>query len=379
MSSHLPRRDPTSDRPALVLRELKKHFGDVAAVDGVDLDVRQGEFLTLLGPSGSGKTTTLRMIAGFTVQTGGTIEIDGNDVSRIPPHKRDVGMVFQNYALFPHMTSGENIAFPLQMRKLPKAEIKRRVDDALRLVKLESYGPRYPRQMSGGQQQRIALARAVVFEPALLLMDEPLGALDKKLREALQLEIMHISRQLGATVVYVTHDQEEALVMSDRIAIFHDGRIEQLGTGEDLYERPVSLFVADFIGESNILHGRYEAGSGSGGWVSGDSWRWQVSEPAQARAGLAGGAPAALVVRPERLQLIPRTGDVPAGMNTIDAAVTDVLYLGSTRKYELVLPNGQAASVRQQLGRGDADWRPADVVRLAWDVDAGVLVAGLGV
>ena len=379
MSSHLPRRDPTSDRPALVLRELKKHFGDVAAVDGVDLDVRQGEFLTLLGPSGSGKTTTLRMIAGFTVQTGGTIEIDGNDVSRIPPHKRDVGMVFQNYALFPHMTSGENIAFPLQMRKLPKAEIKRRVDDALRLVKLESYGPRYPRQMSGGQQQRIALARAVVFEPALLLMDEPLGALDKKLREALQLEIMHISRQLGATVVYVTHDQEEALAMSDRIAIFHDGRIEQLGTGEDLYERPVSLFVADFIGESNILHGRYEAGSGSGGWVSGDSWRWQVSEPAQARAGLAGGAPAALVVRPERLQLIPRTGDVPAGMNTIDAAVTDVLYLGSTRKYELVLPNGQAASVRQQLGRGDADWRPADVVRLAWDVDAGVLVAGLGV
>ena len=233
--------------------------------------------------------------------------------------------------------------------------------------------------MSGGQQQRIALARAVVFKPALLLMDEPLGALDKKLREALQLEIMHISRQLGATVVYVTHDQEEALVMSDRIAIFHDGKIEQLGAGEDLYERPVSLFVADFIGESNILHGRYEAGSGSGGWVNAESWRWQVSESAQARAGLAGGAPAALVVRPERLQLMPRTGDVPAGLNTINATVTDVLYLGSTRKYELVLPNGQAASVRQQLRHRGADWRPADEVRLAWDVDAGVLVAGQGV
>ena len=378
MSSHLAGRKSTSDRPALVLRGLDKHFGDVAAVNGVDLDVRQGEFITLLGPSGSGKTTTLRMIAGFTVQTAGTIEIDGNDVSRIPPHKRDVGMVFQNYALFPHMTSGENIAFPLQMRKLPKAEIKRRVDDALRLVKLDAYASRYPRQMSGGQQQRIALARAVVFEPALLLMDEPLGALDKKLREALQLEIMHISRQLGATVVYVTHDQEEALVMSDRIAIFHDGKIEQLGSGEDLYERPVSLFVADFIGESNILHGRFEASSG-GGWVNGDPWRWRVSETAGSRAGLGDGAPAALVVRPERLRIIARTGDVPAGVNTIDATVTDVLYLGSTRKFELTLPDGRAAGVRQQLGRDDADWHPADEVRLAWDVDAGVLVAGKGV
>jgi putative spermidine/putrescine transport system ATP-binding protein len=217
----------------------------------------------------------------------------------------------------------------------------------------------------------------VVFEPALLLMDEPLGALDKKLREALQLEIMHISRQLGATVVYVTHDQEEALVMSDRIAIFHDGRIEQLGSGEDLYERPVSLFVADFIGESNILHGRYEAGSG-GGWVTGDPWRWRVSETAGARAGLASGAPAALVVRPERLRIIARTGDVPEGVNTVEATVTDVLYLGSMRKYELKLPNGQDAGVRQQLGRDDADWHPADEVRLAWDVDAGVLVAGKG-
>ncbi len=378
MSSHLAGRTPTSDRPALVLQGLVKRFGDVVAVNGVDLEVRQGEFVTLLGPSGSGKTTTLRMIAGFTVQSAGTIAIDGNDVSRIPPHQRDVGMVFQNYALFPHMTAGENIAFPLQMRKLPKAEIAKRVDDALRLVKLDSYSARYPRQMSGGQQQRIALARAVVFEPDLLLMDEPLGALDKKLREALQLEIMHISRQLGATVVYVTHDQEEALVMSDRIAIFHDGRIEQLGGGEDLYERPVSLFVADFIGESNILHGRFQASSG-GGWVTSDPWRWQVGEAAAARAGLADKAPAALVVRPERLRIMTRTGDVPAGVNTIDATVTDVLYLGSTRKFELTLPDGQAAGVRQQLGGDDAEWHPGDEVRLAWDVDAGVLVAGKGV
>jgi putative spermidine/putrescine transport system ATP-binding protein len=361
-------------KPALALRGLEKMFGDVAAVAGVDLEVPEGEFLTLLGPSGSGKTTTLRMIAGFTVQSAGTIEIDGIDVTKVPPHKRDVGMVFQNYALFPHMTAAENIAFPLQMRKLGKAEAKQKTADALRLVKLESYGPRYPRQMSGGQQQRIALARAVVFQPRLLLMDEPLGALDKKLREALQLEIMHISRQLGATVIYVTHDQEEALVMSDRIAIFHDGKIEQLGSGEDLYERPVSLFVADFIGESNILHGSF-----AGDTVSADLGAWRVGGAAVARAGLASGSAAAVVVRPERLRIMAALGEVPAGVNTVPAVVTDVLYLGSTRKYELKLASGQGASVRHQLGGGEPEWRQGDSVRLAWDIDSGVLVAGRSV
>jgi putative spermidine/putrescine transport system ATP-binding protein len=364
-----------SDRPALAIRGLAKRFGDVPAVDGVDLTVRSGEFLTLLGPSGSGKTTTLRMIAGFTQQTTGTIEIDGTDVSGTPPYKRDVGMVFQNYALFPHMTAAENIAFPLEMRKRPREEIRRRVADALRLVKLDSYGPRYPRQMSGGQQQRIALARAVVFQPRLLLMDEPLGALDKKLREALQLEVMHISRELGATVIYVTHDQEEALVMSDRIAIFHDGRIEQLGSGADLYERPGSLFVADFIGESNILHGRYEAASG-GGWVRSEVGRWSVSGEWAARAGLADDTPAAIVIRPERLHFADRDAEVAAGLNAVAARVTDALYLGSTRKYELRLADGQAVTVREQLGRDLREWRPGDEVQLTWSVGAGVLVAG---
>lgn len=264
------------DRPALILRGLAKSFGDVLAVDGVDLEVRQGEFITLLGPSGSGKTTTLRMIAGFARQSAGTIEIDGVDMSNVPPHQRDVGMIFQNYALFPHMTAAQNIAFPLEMRRTGRPEIKQRVAEALALVRLEGLGSRYPRQLSGGQQQRIAFARAVVFHPRLLLMDEPLGALDKKLREALQLEVMHISRQLGATVVYVTHDQEEALVMSDRIAIFNRGRIEQLGRGEDLYDRPVSLFVADFIGESNILRGRFER-DGDGGWLVRGNLRWRVA------------------------------------------------------------------------------------------------------
>ena len=375
MSAHLASRQPASDRPALHIHALRKLFGDVAAVDGVDLTVAAGEFLTLLGPSGSGKTTTLRMIAGFTVQSSGAIQINGTDVSTTPPYKRDVGMVFQNYALFPHMTAAENIAFPLEMRKVPRPQITQRVAEALKLVKLEAYGPRYPRQMSGGQQQRIALARAVVFQPRLLLMDEPLGALDKKLREALQLEIMHISRELGATVLYVTHDQEEALVMSDRIAIFHEGKIEQLGTGEDLYERPASLFVADFIGESNILYGTYEAGP-DGGFVSADLGRWRVSPEWAARARLASGATAALVVRPERLHFAARDADAPAGRNAVAATVTDALYLGSTRRYELRLASGQQVGVREQLGRDEGDWRPGDEVQLTWSLGAGVLVAG---
>jgi putative spermidine/putrescine transport system ATP-binding protein len=364
-----------SDQPALVLRGLQKSFGDVPAVDGVDLEVRQGEFITLLGPSGSGKTTTLRMIAGFTRQSAGTIEIDGVDMSQVPPHRRDVGMIFQNYALFPHMTAAENIAFPLQMRKAGRDEIKRRVADALALVKLDGYGDRYPRQLSGGQQQRIAFGRAVVFHPRLLLMDEPLGALDKKLREALQLEVMHISRQLGATVIYVTHDQEEALVMSDRIAIFSRGRIEQLGRGDDLYDRPVSLFVADFIGESNILRGRVERDA-DGRWLARGGLRWRVGAAQAERAAVADGSAAALVIRPERLRI---TGiddaAAPQGLNTVEATVRDALYLGSTRKYELTLLDGQDVSVRRQVDSGERAWQPGERVRLLWAVDDAVLVS----
>jgi putative spermidine/putrescine transport system ATP-binding protein len=283
-------------------------------------------------------------------------------------------MVFQNYALFPHMTAAQNIAFPLQMRRKPSSEIKRRVADALALVKLGGFGERYPRELSGGQQQRIALARAVVFEPRLLLMDEPLGALDRKLREALQLEIMHVSRQLGATVLYVTHDQEEALVMSDRIAIFSDGQIEQLGGGEDLYDRPASLFVADFIGESNILRGRY-ARQGSGvGILSRGSWRWLVGQLASERLGLADGAAAALIVRPERIRILELADPVPAMSNAVEATVVDVLNLGSDRKYGLTLPDGERAAVREQRDTGARQWESGDQVRLAWAIDDGVLV-----
>ena len=363
--------DASAVPPALVLGGLRKRFGDFNALDGVDLEVRRGEFITLLGPSGSGKTTTLRMIAGFMTQDEGSIQIAGQEMTRVPPYRRDVGMVFQNYALFPHMTAAQNVAFPLEMRNVPRAEQKQRIAEALELVKLATFGDRYPRQLSGGQQQRIALARAIVFRPRLLLMDEPLGALDKKLREALQLEILRISRQLGATVVYVTHDQEEALVMSDRIAIFDRGRIQQLGTGEDLYERPTSVFVADFVGESNMLRGRLER-DGNGTWLRRGAWRWRVDPSVADAPGLRDGEPAALVVRPEHLRVV--AADAPRdGANRIDASVTEVLYLGPTRKIELALPDGVAAVVREPAGTA-GDWRPGDNVRLEWSVERAVVV-----
>jgi putative spermidine/putrescine transport system ATP-binding protein len=357
--------------PALAIRGVRKLFGDFPAVDGIDLEVRRGEFITLLGPSGSGKTTTLRMIAGFVTQDEGSIEIAGQEMRRVPPYRRDVGMVFQNYALFPHMTAAQNVAFPLQMRSVPRSEQTQRVAEALQLVKLEAFGDRYPRQLSGGQQQRIALARAIVFRPRLLLMDEPLGALDKKLREGLQLEIMRISRQLEATVIYVTHDQEEALVMSDRIAIFDRGRIQQLGTGEDLYERPTSVFVADFVGESNMLRGRLER-DGDGTWLQRGEWRWRVDPTVAGASGLHDGSPAALVVRPEHLRVTAL--DAPRSeANRVDATVTEVLYLGSTRKIELKLPDGLATVVREPAATA-GDWRPGDKIRLEWSVDRAVVV-----
>jgi putative spermidine/putrescine transport system ATP-binding protein len=244
------------EKPVLELAGVSKRYDSLVAVDDLDLGLRTGEFLTLLGPSGSGKTTTLMMVAGLQQPDAGRITLNGVSVARLPPYRRDIGMVFQSYALFPHMTVRRNIAFPLEMRGLAKAEIARLVDEALALVKLPDHGDRLPRQLSGGQQQRVALARAMVYRPALLLMDEPLGALDKKLREQLQLEIKRVHRERGISVLYVTHDQEEALTMSDRIAVFNRGRIEQIGTPEELYDRPATRFVASFIGDTNFLSGR---------------------------------------------------------------------------------------------------------------------------
>ena len=250
-----PGADAITDGVAVRLDGVVKRFGDVVAVDGIDLDVREGEFFSMLGPSGSGKTTCLRMIAGFERPTSGRVLLDGVDVGDRPPYERDVNTVFQDYALFPHMTVAENVGYGLMVRKAPKAERAARADDALEMVQLGGFGARRPAQLSGGQRQRVALARALVMRPKVLLLDEPLGALDLKLRQAMQVELKEIQQRVGLTFIYVTHDQEEALTMSDRLAVFNQGRIEQVGTPAEVYERPATGFVAGFVGVSNVLEG----------------------------------------------------------------------------------------------------------------------------
>ncbi|HEY2112016.1 MAG TPA: ABC transporter ATP-binding protein, partial [Dongiaceae bacterium] len=300
----------------------KSYDGETLVVKSLNMDIARGEFLTMLGPSGSGKTTTLLMLAGFEVPTNGRILLDGKPIDNMPPHKRDIGMVFQNYALFPHMTVEENLAFPLQVRKLGKPEIAGRIKRALEMVRLGPYGKRRPGQLSGGQQQRVALARALVFDPKLVLMDEPLGALDKQLREQMQLEIKHIHADLGVTVVYVTHDQSEALTMSDRIAVFNDGVIQQLARPADLYERPDNAFVAQFIGENNRLRGQVTAMNGTTCQVQIDG-----SGAIRALAVNVGGVGQAttLSLRPERVKINPPVGSVP---NIFNAEVRELIYLG---------------------------------------------------
>ena len=302
----------------------KTYDGEHLVVKNLDLDIRRGEFVTLLGPSGSGKTTTLMMLAGFEVPTHGEIVLDGRPIKNVPPHQRDIGMVFQNYALFPHMTVEENLAFPLSVRKMPKAEVRQRVDRALSMIKLESLAKRRPGQLSGGQQQRVALARALVFSPQLVLMDEPLGALDKRLREHMQLEIKQIHESTGITVVYVTHDQSEALTMSDRIAVFNDGVIQQIDKPDALYERPVNSFVANFIGENNMLHGaveNLEQGFATVRLATGE--RVMASAVGVDRVGQR----TSVSVRPERVRILK--GNEEAGLpNHLPATIQHTIYLG---------------------------------------------------
>jgi len=354
------------DECLLEVRGLVKRFGDKKAVDGVSFGLHRGEFLTMLGPSGSGKTTTLRMVAGFERADSGSINLRGRDITEVAVHRRGIGMVFQNYALFPHMSAVHNVAFPLEMRGVAKREALRKAGSALEMMELSEYGGHLPKELSGGQQQRVALARAIVFEPDVLLMDEPLGALDKRLRETMQLEIARISRRISATVVYVTHDQEEALVMSDRIAIYNHGKIEQLGTAEDLYERPASLFVADFIGESNILSGRV---SSDGVQVEGECWN-AFSAAARRFAGEA----VALVVRPEMMQIAARASVQFQASNSVSGRVTDMIYLGAVRKYIVTLPDGSQAEARIPRGAGSEVFEPGDDVTLTWDPSETVVV-----
>ena len=322
----------------------KSYDGSSLVVRDLDLEIRRGEFLTLLGPSGSGKTTTLMMLAGFESPTQGEISLAGTPITRTPPHKRNFGMVFQNYALFPHMTVEQNVAYPLTVRKVPREEQKKKVAQALESVRLGPLGSRYPAQLSGGQQQRVALARALVFEPQLVLMDEPLGALDKQLREHMQVELKELHRQLGLTFVYVTHDQSEALAMSDRVAVFNDGAIQQIDRVDRLYETPANRFVASFVGDSTMLEG-VVTGIFDTGCVVGLPNGVRVSG-----VNVNGARPGDRVmccIRPERVEL---TG-VLNQANTFEATVADVLYFGDHLRLRCTVPGQPEAMVKLPLGR----------------------------
>lgn len=328
---------------AIRLVALRKTFGDVIAVDNVDLEVADGEFLTLLGPSGSGKTTVLRMIAGFEQPTAGTIELDGVNVTQVPPYSRDVNTVFQDYALFPHMNVLANVEYGLKVKKVGKGERRQRAEEALAAVQLSEYAARKPTQLSGGQRQRVALARALVNKPRVLLLDEPLGALDLKLREQMQVELKEIQRAVGITFVFVTHDQEEALTMSDRIAVFDKGRIEQIGTPAMIYERPATEFVAGFVGTSNLLR----------------------AEVAQRILGEFG----TFMVRPEKIRLVFNGESVNPGEDSASGTIREVVYVGSATRFLVDLDAGSSLmAVQQNLERSSSD--VADLrgqrVTLAW-------------
>ena len=339
----------------------KSYDGVSLVVKDLNLTIAKGEFLTMLGPSGSGKTTCLMMLAGFETATHGEIRLGGKEINNIPPHKRGIGMVFQNYALFPHMTVGENLSFPLEVRGIGKAERDGKVKRALDMVQMGNFANRRPAQLSGGQQQRIALARALVFDPELVLMDEPLGALDKQLREHMQFEIKHLHNNLGITVVYVTHDQGEALTMSDRVAVFNDGRIQQLATPADLYERPENSFVAQFIGENNKLHGTVEQLSGDKALVrlmSGeliDATAVKVSEVGQNTL---------VSIRPERVEFKPEM--MPPGAHMIDAEVSEVIYMGDILRAVLRVAGSDNFVMKMRNTLGQTKLSPGQKIKVGW-------------
>jgi putative spermidine/putrescine transport system ATP-binding protein len=348
-------------RPPLPIsaRQITKSYGRVGALDHIDLDIRSGEFLTLLGPSGSGKTTLLMVLAGFIRPDHGSLKFGDTEVIRLPPHKRDVGLVFQSYALFPHMNVAANIGFPLRLRRVAKAEAARKIEAALDLVQLGGYGARRISELSGGQRQRVALARAMVFEPRILLMDEPLSALDKQLREHMQLELRRLHDRLGITTVYVTHDQREALTLSDRIAVINQGRIVQLDAPRPLYERPANRFVASFIGESTFLPVE-RAGNAV-------SYAGQVLQlPAPPPAG-----PCNLMIRPERLLILrgPPQGD----LNILRGAIQDLVYQGDSLLLQVALPGGARVALRS-MSMQDTP-QPGDVVTLGLAIADTILLA----
>ncbi|MCH9011518.1 MAG: ABC transporter ATP-binding protein [Proteobacteria bacterium] len=353
---------PDSDIDTLVefVGVQKSYDGETLVVKDLNLKVARGEFLTMLGPSGSGKTTVLMMVAGFEPATHGEIHLDGVPINNVPPHKRGIGMVFQNYALFPHMTVFENLAFPLQVRRMGKAEVESKVQRALDMVRLSEFGHRRPAQLSGGQQQRVAVARALVFEPTLVLMDEPLGALDKNLREEMQYEIKHIHENLGVTMIYVTHDQSEALTMSNRIAVFDDGVIQQLATPESLYENPENAFVAGFIGENNRLMGRVTKMNGQSCSVEVDAGG-SVQALAINVDGV--GTRTTLSLRPERVTINPAEGSCP---NVFDAKVEELIYLGDHMRTRVSVCGHDDFIVKVPNSSGNVNLTPGERVKVGW-------------
>ena len=360
--------------PLLELRNLKKTYGSIVAVDDISVSLAAGEFLSFLGPSGSGKTSTLAMIAGLVEPSSGEILLNSKPLNPLPPYRRNIGMVFQNYALFPHMTVAKNIAFPLEMRRMRDSEISARVARALSLVGLENYGPRLPSQLSGGQQQRIALARAMVFEPPLLLMDEPLGALDKKLREQMQLEIKQLHRKLGMSIVYVTHDQEEALTMSDRIAVFNNGKIEQIGVASELYEEPATRFVASFIGETNLFAGTVTQIAGDHCLVAAGGLRLR----ARHRRGLEHGQAVAVAVRPERMVLSDPKSVPENAENVAIGEVSELIYLGKSRKHVIRVGDTLIITLQQIASGGEAIFNIGDAAAVRWKATDAITIAEPG-
>ena len=340
----------------------KSYDGETLVVKKFNLDMQEGEFLTMLGPSGSGKTTCLMMLAGFEPATHGEIYLKDEPINNVPPHKRGIGMVFQNYALFPHMTVGENLAFPLQVRKMDKTETEERVKRALDMVQLGEFGSRRPAQLSGGQQQRVAVARALVFDPAVVLMDEPLGALDKNLREQMQYEIKHIHENLGITVLYVTHDQSEALTMSNRIAVFDDGVVQQLAPPDVLYEEPVNAFVAKFIGENNVLIGKVTEVNGQSCKVDVDGF--MVEANAINIAGV--GENSTLSLRPERVELHPDPNEFP---NIFEGEVEELIYLGDHIRTRMNVCGHKEFVVKVPNSAAHAKLQEGETVKVGWKME----------
>jgi putative spermidine/putrescine transport system ATP-binding protein len=351
------------------LRGIAKHYGLHRAIDDLHLDIRAGEFITLLGPSGSGKTTALMLIAGFESPNAGEILIDGNPVARLAPYRRNIGMVFQSYALFPHLTVAENIAFPLKQRGVSPAERQTSVTRMLDMMQLQGFGPRFPQQLSGGQQQRVAIARAIVFNPRVLLMDEPLSALDKQLRESLQLEIKRLHDRLGITFVYVTHDQREALVMSDRITVMNEGRIEQIAPPQSLYDCPANRFVASFLGEANLFDVDRIASAADGSLTLTTDQAMPLRAPAQPHV-----AGSCCMVRPEKMTALPAGSDI-AGQNAVTGIVREVVFLGEMMRYGLETASGRMLVIKQPHRAGNALLAVADPAVVVWAPDDTRLVA----